>query len=141
MFLRATIEVSTALGALCSACRILAARNGVKQKGLFSASGLLVPGAEDGIKACGEKTLRVHLYADDVDAHGVGGLYGGGKSVFFGEDGVTAGGKHAEGHVEGGGVATGEDALPVLVGGVVDNLKGLANSFRTLGNALPRCVL
>ena len=46
----------------------------------------------------------------------------GGEGVFFAHDVVAAGGEHAEGHVEGGGIATGEDALPVLVRGVVDDL-------------------
>lgn len=129
VFLRTTIEVLAALGALCSACGILPAGNGVEQKGLVSTSGLLIPGAEDAVKACGEEALRVHFDADDTDAHGTCGFDGGGEGVFFGEDEVAAGGEHTEGHVEGGGVAAGEDALPVLIGGVVDELKGVSGQL------------
>jgi len=54
VFLTTAVELPAALCALSCACGVLPAGNGVQKEGFLGTSGLLIPVAEDVVKACGK---------------------------------------------------------------------------------------
>lgn len=116
------VDVAPPLFALRGASGVLAGGDGVENKGLLAAPDCLVPVGQDMVERGGEQTLLVHGDTNHSDAHGSGGLDGGGESVVLGENKVASLAEHSQGHVEGGGGANGHGAVPIAVWRVVDNL-------------------
>lgn len=130
VFLRYAVDFFPPLLTLRCTCWVLARGNGVEEPGSLGASVRCgVPGVEDVVHAWGEEPFGVHFDADAFDAHGRGSFDGAHKGVFFAHDVRAAGGKHAEGHVESGSAADSHGALPVLVGGVMNDLRVISEWF------------
>lgn len=107
---------------LSGTSRVLACWNGVQHVRLACTPGCDIPVAEDFVHSLWDETLLVHWDAHRLYAQGKGSLDGTGEGIFLHEDIVSALTEHAESSVPGISAASGQGALPVRVGRVVNDL-------------------
>ena len=120
VLLRHGVDFASALDTLCGAGGVLARGNCVEKKRFLSpAMFAWRPVAEEGIHVCRKQALCVHFDAEAFDAKRGGGFERCAKGVFFCHQVVTASAKGTECHLESGGGADIERALPILIGRVV----------------------
>lgn len=122
VFLRDGVDLLAPLDGLRGAGGVLTGRDGVEDEGFGAAANRLVPVGEDLVQSVCAKTTSVDANTGHLDAHGRGGLDGGGECEFFTEDPVATLAEHSQAHVDRAGRSNSHGAAPVLDGRRVDDL-------------------